>query len=99
DDWGALRAWAWGVSRMIDYFEQHPDAKVDATKVGIEGVSRYGKAALVAEAFDERIAVGFIGSSGQGGAKLHRHVFGEAVENLAGGFYYWMAGNYMKYAA
>jgi hypothetical protein len=99
EDWGALRAWQWGVSRMIDYFEANPDSHVDATKVGIEGLSRFGKAALVTEAFEPRIAVGLIGSSGEGGAKLHRHLYGEAVENLAGGEYYWMAGNFMKYGA
>ncbi len=97
DDWGALRAWQWGVSRLLDYFETDP--AVDAHRVGIEGLSRYGKAALVTEAFEERIAVGFIGSSGEGGAKLHRHLFGESVENLTGGEYYWMAGNFMKYGA
>ena len=97
DDWGALRAWQWGVSRLIDYFET--DKAVDAKQVGIEGLSRYGKAALVTEAFEPRIAVGFIGSSGEGGAKLHRHIFGEAVENLTGGEYYWMAGNFIKYGA
>lgn len=99
EDWGALRAWAWGLSRLVDYFEATPASMVDAKRVGIEGVSRYGKAALVAEAFDPRIAVGFIGSSGEGGAKLHRHIFGEAVENLAGGEFYWMAGNFIKYGA
>jgi hypothetical protein len=99
DDWGALRAWQWGVSRLIDYFEAHPDAMVDATKVGIEGLSRYGKAAIVTETFEPRIAVGLIGSSGEGGVKLHRHIFGEGVENLAGGEYYWMAGNFIKYGA
>src|SRR5215471_10583525 len=70
DDWGALRAWQWGVSRLIDYFEANPDSKVDPKKVGIEGLSRYGKAAIVTEAFDQRIAVGLIGSSGEGGVKL-----------------------------
>jgi hypothetical protein len=99
DDWGALRAWQWGVSRLLDYFEASPDANVDPTKVGIEGLSRYGKAAIVTEAFEPRIAVGLIGSSGEGGVKLHRHIFGEAVENLAGGEYYWMAGNFIKYGA
>ena len=99
DDWGALRAWQWGVSRLVDYFESNHDSKVDATKVGIEGVSRFGKAALVTEAFDERVAVGLIASSGTGGAKLYRHIYGETVENLAGGEFYWMAGNFMKYAA
>jgi hypothetical protein len=73
---------------------------VDARKVGIEGVSRYGKAALVTMAFEPRFAVGLIGSSGKGGTTLHRRVFGEAVENLAGGGeYHWMAGNYLGYAA
>ncbi len=99
DDWGALRAWQWGVSRLIDYFEANPDSRVDAKKVGIEGLSRYGKAAIVTEAFEPRIAVGLIGSSGEGGVKLHRHIYGEAVENLAGGEYYWMAGNFIKYGA
>ncbi len=99
EQWGALRAWQWGVSRLIDCFEQHPEWNVDAKKVGVEGLSRYGKAALVAEAFEPRVAVGLIGSSGEGGAKLHRHIYGEAVENLAGGEYYWMAGNFIKYGA
>jgi hypothetical protein len=97
DDWGALRAWAWGASRALDYFET--DKAVDAKQVGIEGLSRYGKAAIVAMAYDQRFAIGFIGSSGAGGAKLHRRHFGEQVENVAGvGEYHWMAGNYLKYA-
>jgi hypothetical protein len=66
--------------------------------VGIEGVSRYGKASLVTMAFDARFAVVLVGSSGEGGAKLHRRNFGEAVENLTGsGEYHWMAGNFLKY--
>lgn len=97
EDWGALRAWAWGAARALDYLET--DTLVDAKKVGIEGVSRYGKAALVTLAFEPRFAVGLIGSSGKGGATLHRRVFGEAVESLTGGEYYWLAGNYMKYGA
>jgi len=98
DDWGALRAWAWGAARGLDYLETDP--LVDAKKVGIEGVSRYGKAALVTLAFEQRFAVGLIGSSGKGGATLLRRVFGEAVESLAGsGEYHWMAGNYIQYAA
>jgi hypothetical protein len=97
DDWGALRAWAWGASRALDYFET--DKAVDAKQVGIEGLSRYGKAAIVAMAYDERFAIGFIGSSGEGGVKLHRRNFGELVENVAGsGEYHWMAGNFLKYA-
>ena len=98
DDWGALRAWAWGAARGLDYLET--DTLVNAKKVGIEGVSRYGKAALVTLAFEPRFAIGLIGSSGKGGVTLHRRVFGEAVENLSGGGgYHWMAGNYLKYAA
>ncbi len=98
DDWGALRAWAWGASRGLDYLETDPT--VDAKKVGIEGVSRFGKAALIAMAFEPRFAVVLVGSSGEGGAKLHRRNFGEAVENLTGsGEYHWMAGNFLKYGA
>jgi hypothetical protein len=98
DDWGSLRAWAWGASRGLDYLET--DRAVDAKHVGIEGVSRYGKAALVTMAYDTRFAVVLIGSSGEGGAKLHRRNWGEAVENLTGsGEYHWMAGNFMKYGA
>jgi hypothetical protein len=98
EDWGALRAWAWGASRGLDYLETDPD--VDAKRVGIEGVSRYGKAALVTMAFDQRFATVLVGSSGEGGAKLHRRNFGEAVENLTGsGEYHWMAGNFLKYGA
>jgi lysophospholipase L1-like esterase len=98
DDWGALRAWAWGASRGLDHLET--DKAVDAKRVGIEGVSRFGKAALVTMAYDQRFAVVLIGSSGEGGAKLHRRNFGEAVENLTGaGEYHWMAGNFLKYGA
>jgi len=98
DDWGSLRAWAWGAARGLDYLETDP--AVDAKQVGIEGVSRYGKAALVTLAFEERFAMALVGSSGKGGATLHRRNFGEAVENLTGtGEYHWMAGNYMKYGA
>jgi hypothetical protein len=98
DDWGSLRAWAWGAARGLDYLETDPT--VDPTKVGIEGVSRYGKAALVTMAFEPRFAMVLVGSSGEGGAKLHRRNFGEAVENLTGsGEYHWMAGNFLKYGA
>lgn len=96
DDWGALRAWAWGASRAMDYFETDP--MINAKKIGIYGHSRYGKAALVTMAYDTRYAIGFISSSGEGGAKLHRRNRGEIVENLTGsGEYHWMAGNFIKY--
>jgi hypothetical protein len=97
DDWGALRAWAWGASRALDYFET--DRSVDARRVAIEGHSRYGKATAVAMAYDSRFAVAFVSSSGAGGLKLHRRNWGELVENVAAANeYHWMAGNFIKYA-
>ncbi len=97
DDWGALRAWAWGASRALDYFET--DKSVDARRVGIEGHSRYGKATAVAMAYDSRFAIAFVSSSGEGGVKLHRRNWGELVENVAAANeYHWMAGNFIKYA-
>lgn len=98
EQWGSLRAWAWGAARGLDYLETLP--AVDAKRVGIEGVSRYGKAALVTMAFEPRFAMVLVGSSGEGGAKPHRRDFGEAVENLtASGQMHWMAGNFLKYGA
>jgi hypothetical protein len=97
DDWGALRAWAWGASRALDYFET--DAAVNAKEVGIEGHSRYGKASMVTMAYDQRFAIGYISSSGAGGAALWRRNFGEQLENVAGtSEYHWMAGSFLKYA-
>ncbi|MGI4751520.1 MAG: hypothetical protein ACRYFB_12875 [Janthinobacterium lividum] len=97
DDWGALRAWAWGASRALDYFET--DKAVNAKEVGLEGHSRFGKATLVTMAYDTRFAIAFVSSSGEGGAKLNRRNAGELVENVAStGEYHWMAGNFLKYA-
>jgi hypothetical protein len=97
-EWGSLRAWAWGASRAMDYFESDKD--VDAKRVAIEGLSRYGKAALVSMAFEPRFSIGFIGSSGAGGAKILRRVFGEQVENLASsGEYHWFAGNFINFTS
>ena len=97
DDWGVLSAWAWGASRALDYFET--DKSVNARRVGVEGHSRWGKAALVTMAFDQRFAIAYVSSSGEGGAKLLRRNWGELVENLtASGEYHWMAGNFLKYA-
>ena len=97
DDWGALRAWAWGASRALDYFET--DKAVDAKRVGIEGHSRYGKATAVTMAYDSRFAIAYVSSCGEGGAKINRRNFGELIENVAGaGEYHWMAGNFIKYA-
>ncbi len=97
EDWGVLRAWAWGASRALDYFET--DKTVDATHVALEGHSRWGKAALIALAYDQRFWTAYVSSSGEGGAKLHRRNFGELVENIAAaGEFHWMAGNFLKYA-
>jgi hypothetical protein len=97
DEWGALRAWAWGASRALDRLRA--DRRVDAGRVAVEGLSRYGKAALVTMAYDRRFSIGFIGSSGAGGAKLLRRDFGERVENLAAsGEYHWFAPSFIRYA-
>ncbi len=98
EDWGVLRAWAWGASRALDYLSKDPG--IDAHRIGIEGVSRYGKAALVAMAFDPRFYMGLIGSSGRGGAAPFRRNFGERLENLtAPAEYHWMAGAFLRYGA
>jgi hypothetical protein len=96
EDWGTLRAWAWGASRAMDYLES--DKAVDPTQVGLVGHSRFGKTALVTMAYDPRFAVGYISSSGEGGAKLYRHIFGEQMPNLAGpALYHWFNGNFLRY--
>ena len=96
EDWGVLRAWAWGAARAFDALAMDP--KVDIRRIGIEGLSRWGKAALVTMAYDPRFAIGFIGSSGAGGAAPYRRNFGERIGNLcAGGEYHWFAGNFLKY--
>jgi (4-O-methyl)-D-glucuronate---lignin esterase len=96
DDWGVLSAWGWGMSRLLDYLET--DKAVDAKRVATMGHSRGGKAALVGLAYDPRFSTGFISSSGESGAKLHRRNYGEVIENIAAANeYHWMAGNFMKY--
>jgi len=98
DDWGVLRAWAWTHSRVLDYLQTDPD--VNGKAVGIMGHSRGGKAALVTMVDDPRFAIGFISSSGAGGANLYRRNYGEALENVASpNEFHWMAGNFIKYAA
>ncbi len=96
DDWGVLRAWAWGASRALDYLES--DHAVDAKQVGLAGHSRFGKTVLVTLAYDPRFAIAYSSSSGEGGAKLYRHIFGEQMPNLAGpALYHWMGGNFLRY--
>jgi hypothetical protein len=98
DDWGVLRAWAWGDSRILDYLQTDPE--VDATKVGVMGHSRGGKAALVAEVDDPRFAIGFISSSGAGGADLFRRNYGETTSSITSTTeFHWFAGNFLKYGS
>jgi hypothetical protein len=97
DDWGTIRAWAWGTSRFLDYLET--DKSVDAKQVGLFGHSRFGKTALVTMAYDQRFAILYSSSSGEGGAKLYRHIYGEQMPNVASSTeYHWMAGNFLRYA-
>jgi hypothetical protein len=97
NEWGTLRAWAWGASKTLDFFLNDPH--IDGKKVAIAGHSRYGKAAAVVMAYDQRFAIAYVSSSGEGGLKLHRRNYGEIVENLAAsGEYHWMAGNFLRYA-
>ncbi len=96
DEWGAIGAWAWGVSRIIDFFET--DKLVDARKIAVQGHSRIGKTALWASALDERIAAVYASCSGEMGAALARRDWGETVDDMAQNFPYWFAGNFQKYA-
>jgi hypothetical protein len=97
-DWGALAAWSWGLSRTIDYLQT--DRSVDATRLGVEGHSRWGKTALLAAAYDRRWAICYASCSGEGGAKPSRRNWGETLDDVASASeYHWMAGNFLKYAA
>lgn len=96
DDWGTLAAWAWGASRLVDYFEQDP--RVDARRIGITGHSRYGKAALAAMATDERLAVAYLSCSGTGGTSPMRRHYGEDFESLGWDrLHHWLAGNALRW--
>ena len=98
DDWGVLRAWAWGDARIVDYLQTDPD--VDGAKIGVMGHSRGGKAALVAEVDDPRIAIGFISSSGAGGAALYRRNYGETTSSITSTTeFHWFCGNFLKYGS
>ena len=95
DDWGTITAWAWGVSRILDYFET--DKSVDAKRVAVHGHSRLGKTALWASALDDRIAAVFSTCSGEMGASLSRRDWGETIDDVAQNFSFWMAGNFQKW--
>ncbi|MBN2012275.1 acetylxylan esterase [candidate division KSB1 bacterium] len=95
-DWGTLTAWSWGISRLIDYFET--DSSVDATKIGVTGHSRFGKATLVTMAYEPRVAIAFPSCGGSLGTKMNRRHWGQDVENSAWDQeYHWTAGNFFKW--
>ena len=96
DEWGTISAWAWGISRVVDYLET--EKAVDAKRVAIVGHSRLGKTVLWAGAQDSRIALIFSSCGGELGSALARRDWGETVDDMAQSFPYQFAGNLQKYA-